>query len=297
VNKIIRAWQFLSRHIGTGYGVAATLAAFVAPAGIYLQLHHYLPDDLAALLPVLVLVGCIVFFLAFAALSLIIRRRRGLHDQIYLPQAEIIEYKVYPYEAGSDLRRLSAFASQVFRGDTMDADIVQHAVAKGAAVGLRVTDADDNTMGFVDVFHLDPAMLEKWKRGQVRETDLKDDDFLTIPRTADPGARLELMFGAIYLKPHYELGLPFQLVDIGEAYLKQKCAHFDEIALYATIFSENGGRLARACRFKPNIEGVERQPYGGGHDLWIRRLRPNEPFRALRGVGGSREVVVTLEDS
>lgn len=278
----------------TGFGAAGALAAFVTPVAVYATGRHLLNADFANLTPLFVLAVCIVAFVIGGVGSTLYSRARGHRDQIYVPVSEVIEYKAYPYEPGSELRKLSSFASDVFHGDTMDAEIVQEAVASGAAIGLRVTDARDLTIGFIDVFHLEGGTLEKWKRGQIQETVLKSADFVTIPKNPGADEKLELMFGAVYLKPPYELGLPFQLVDIAENFVRRRCAGFSEVIIHATIFRDNGLRLARACGFKQSIVGEERKPYGGGHDLWTRRMRPGEPCRALRGIGGTREVLLTL---
>lgn len=293
MNFIAHAWALLSRHVGKGFAWAVGLAAFVVPLGALAVHYGYLSDVGADLLPVEVLVACVAFLIITAAVSSAYWRWQSAEVQFDLPRVERVEYKAHPYEEGSELRKLTSFAQKIFDGDTMDAETVQMAVAKGAAIGIRVTDSEDNTIGFVDAFHLDGEVLDKWKKGQIRETDIKPSDFQPIPPAPGPEAKLELMFGAIYLKKPYDAGLTWLVVGLAEAKLRSKCAGYREVALYATIFKDEGGDLARILGFKRLIVGAERRPYGGPHDLWVWRIRPDEPSRTRRGVGSGREVVVT----
>ncbi len=113
-------------------------------------------------------------------------------------------YRAYTYKPGSDLKRLSEFAHKVFKGDTMKAEIVQYAVKKRAATGLRLTDAKGDNVGFLDVFHFTENAMEQWKNGDLPEDALREEDFRKFPAK---GRTLDLAMGAIYLKPGVERGV------------------------------------------------------------------------------------------
>ncbi len=63
--------------------------------------------------------------------------------------AVAVVYTAYPYNPDySHLRKFSAFASKVFKGDTMSAEVVRYAVNEKCAVGIGLTDEKGREIGF-----------------------------------------------------------------------------------------------------------------------------------------------------
>lgn len=217
------------------------------------------------------------------------RERRG---HVHTGARETVTYRAHAYKPGSDLKRLSEFAHKVFKGDTMKAEIVQHAVKKGAATGLRLTNAKGDNVGFLDVFHLTEDAMEEWKNGNILESALCEKHFRKIP---SKGQKLDLAMGAIYVKPGVDRGVAHQFANIGELFLRKTFPKFRVINLYATIFAPDGERIAKLYKFEISKNAKDRTgQHANGHDLRLRVIDLARMAHQIGGVGGARHVVIEV---
>ena len=95
-----------------------------------------------------------------------------------------------------------------------------------------------------------------------------------------PGQRrgkLELVVGALYINAgnsHRNLGMAQNLIDAARDYIETECVGFNEVVVYATIFSEAGKRWAKLSEFTQVLAGKNRGVAGGGHDVYRWSLFP-----------------------
>ena len=281
----------------TAWGIAGSLIMFISPLAS-LAFRGHVPPEVAAILPyaVLVSVACLLFlvWLATYAWSAVF----GAADHVRVPELDTVIYATFPYQADSHLRALSSFAHKVFHGDTMPADVVQHAVASRCAVGVRLTDRSGRDAGFFDVFRLRKESLRMWLDGRLSEPELKESDFEPLICGPDHETALELIVGGIYIEPAIakeEPSLVFQLAEMAESYLWKACPAWDEIRLYSSIFSAQGERLASLYGFSKSIYKEHRHGAGVNHDVWLRTLRRQDPPRVVRGLGGRHNVILEMK--
>jgi len=283
----------------SAWGITGTLLMFVSPIAS-LAFRGQVPEEISDLLPYIVVVtAAACMFLAWL-ISYVWQTAFGEASHLNVPQLETVVYPVYLYYPDSDLRGLSAFAQKAFGGDTMNADIVQYAVAKNCALGLRLADESGRNAGFFDVFHLGKDALQAWLEGRLAEPDLKPSDFEPISRPGPESKVLELIVGAIYIQPQLsksEPSLAFQFAELAQSYLFKAYPDWDEIRLFATIFSKPGERLATLYGFRKSIHKEHRKGVGIQHDVWVRTIRRTEPPRVVRGLGGQRNVILELKNS
>jgi hypothetical protein len=221
-------------------------------------------------------------------------------EHIHVPELDIVVYTAYPYTADSHLRALSAFAHKAFKGDTISADIVQHAVAKKCAAGMRLSDAAGRDIGFFDVFRLRADALQRWLDGRLPETELKDTDFEPLARPSHKSETLELIIGAIYIEPKSAKADPtlaFQLAELAQSHLWKACPGWHEVRLYSSIFSESGERLATLYGFTKSTFKEDRKGAGASHDVWVRTIRRADPPRIVRGLGGRHNVIMQVKNA
>jgi hypothetical protein len=195
------------------------------------------------------------------------------------------------------LAELSKFASQVFGGDTMRAEVVRDVVGKRAALGVRLTDIGGKNIGFFDVFHLRPDALLDWLEGKLQEPGMDGSHFEPIPKPLGDDAILELIVGAIYIAPQYsksETGLAVAFAECCQRYLWQRCAGFSEIVLYASIFKPEGERLARIYDFENYKVGGNRAGPAKKHDVLKRVLSIDDPIKVRHGLGGTDHFTIAM---
>ncbi|HEY4274914.1 MAG TPA: hypothetical protein VGM68_05480 [Rhizomicrobium sp.] len=235
---------------------------------------------------------CIVFFSAIMLVSKLVSAWREKRGHVHVAARETVTYRAHPYAPGSALYGLSDFAHKAFKGDTMDRDIVQHAVKIGAATGLRLTDAQGANVGFLDAFHFTDTAMDDWMNGDLSEAEMEQSHFRKIPAK---GKILNLAMGAIYLKPGVERGVAHHFANIGELFLRKSFPKFERINLYATIFAKDGERIAKLYKFDMSKEARHRNgPHANGHDLRLRIINLDEMAHLTGGVGGARHVVIEV---
>lgn len=241
---------------------------------------------------IIAFLACILVISAIMLFSKLLSVWREKKGHVHAGARETVTYRAHAYKPGSDLKRLSEFAHKVFKGDTMKAEIVQQAVKKGAATGLRLTDAKGDNVGFLDVFHFSEDALEQWKNGDLPEDALREEDFRKIPLK---GQTLDLAMGAIYLKPGVERGVAHQFANIGELFLRKSFPKFRRINLYATIFAPDGERIAKLYKFEISKKAKDRSGrHANGHDLRLRVIDLDRMPHLIGGVGGARHVVIDV---
>lgn len=280
----------------TAWGIAGSLIMFVSPLAS-LAFRGHVPPEVAAFLPYAVLLSVASLLLLIWLASYAWHAAFGTPEHVIVPELDTVIYATFPYQADSHLRALSSFAHKVFQGDTMPADIVQHAVASRCAVGVRLTDRSGKDAGFFDVFRLRKESLRLWLDGRLSEPELKDTDFEPLARAPENETVLELIVGGIYIEPAIakeEPSLVFQLAELAESYLWKACPGWEEIRLYSSIFSAQGERLASLYGFSKSIYKQHRHGAGVNHDVWVRTLRRNDPPRVVRGLGGRHNVILEM---
>ena len=283
----------------TAWGVAGTILVFASPIAS-LAFSGHMPPELSAAFPFVVFISVAgsLFLIWLATYAWHVAYGGNIH--VVVPELDTVVYSAYPYSADSRLRRLSAFANKAFEGDTMNADVVQYAVAEKCAVGMRLTDEAGRDIGFFDVFRLREDALQKWLRGSLSEPELKPSDFEPLARPCEDGETLELIVGAIFIEPiaaKAEPSLAFQLAEISQDRLWKACPGWDEIRLYSSIFSAPGERLASLYKFTKSIDREDRKGKGAGHDVWVRTIRRRDPPRIVRGLGGRRNVIMEVKET
>jgi hypothetical protein len=251
-----------------------------------------IPEWLKEFSPLITLLICALVFSAVMLISKLLSVWHAKKGHVHVDVRETVTYRAYPYQPGSNLYGLSDFAAKVFKGDTMNREIVQYAVKIGAAAGLRLTDAQGTNVGFLDAFHFTDAVMEKWMNGDLPEDALREEDFRKIPAK---GPVLNLALGAIYLKPGVERGVAHQFANIGELFLRKSFPKFRRINLYATIFARDGERIAKLYKFEISKEARHRTGrHANGHDLRLRTIDLDEMPHVIGGVGGARHVVIEV---
>jgi hypothetical protein len=251
-----------------------------------------IPEWIKEFGPLITLTICILAFSAIMLVSKLVSAWREKKGHVHIAVRETVTYRAHPYAPGSHLYGLSDFAHKVFKGDTMDREIVQHAVKIGAATGLRLTDAQGANVGFLDAFHFTDAAMDHWMNGDLSEAEMREEHFRKIPAK---GKVLNLAMGAIYLKPGVERGVAHQFANIGELFLRKAFPKFERINLYATIFAKDGERIAKLYKFDISKEARHRTgSHANGHDLRLRKIDIDEMPHLIGGVGGARHVVIEI---
>lgn len=290
---LANVWDVLKTLSKSAWGAVGTLSLLTGALISYI-FRDRVNDDMKAALPFVCFAA--VFMLSGSVMvgRKLAERYAKKNGHIAFEDREIVTYHAYPYEADSNLRKLSAFAHEEFKGNTMAADMVQFAVRTNAAIGLRLADENGNNVGFLDVYHFRDDVLEKWINGTIAEENIGEDDFEPIPDNPKPGQKLHLVVGAILVKRKpFEPSPVTLLVAIAENYIRQVCAKFDHIVLYASIFDPNDGlRLARLSGFRDHRDKADRIPHGTKHDVMIRDIRRGDLPQILGGVGGRKRIVV-----
>ena len=288
--------QAVLAKLRTAWGIAGSVLMFVSPLAS-LAFRGHAPPEVDAILPYAVLLSVACLLLLIWLASYVWRAAFGTPDHVSVPEVDTVIYATFPYQADSHLRALSSFAHKVFQGDTMVADVVQHAVASHSAVGVRLTDRSGKDAGFFDVFRLRKESLRMWLDGRLSEPELKETDFESLARGPENETALELIVGAIYIEPAIakeEPSLVFQLAELAQSYLWKACPGWEEIRLYSSIFSTQGERLASLYGFSKSIYKEDRHGAGVKHDVWVRTLRRSDPPRVVRGLGGAHNVILEM---
>ena len=291
---LVEIWDAVVAKLRTAWGLAGSLLMFITPLAS-LAFRGRVPPEISAALPYVVLFSvAFLLFLVWLA-SYTWQTAFAANTHVHVPEVDTLYFGAFPYAADSHLRALSAFAHRIFDGDTMRADVVQHAVATNSAIGMRLTDQAERDIGFFDVFSLRKEALQMWLDGRLSEPELKQSDFEPIPADRYHDGPLELIVGAIYIEPKVaraEPSLVFQLADLAQMLLWKRCRGWDEIRIYTSIFSGQGERLAALYGFSKSIYKEHRTGSGANHDVWVRTLRSSDPARLIRGLGGRHNVVV-----
>ncbi len=281
-------------NLRTAWGFAGTLLIFITPIVTY-----YTTPYTTVILPIAVLfIVAALLFLVWLSSYVWRTYLTSASMHVTVPDVDTVVYSVFPYRADSHLRELSVFADKVFKGDTMNAAIVQYAVDSGCAAGMRLTNPSGEDAGFFDVFRLNKDALSKWLDGRLSEPEFKQSDFEPLTNQLGSQTTLELIVGAIYIDPatrKEEPGLAFQFADLAEEYLWKACSGWDEVRLYSSIFSGEGQRLASLYGFSKSIYMKDRQGAAARHDVWARTLRRSDPPRVIRGLGGRHNVVMEMK--
>ena len=285
--------------LGTAWGAAGTVLLFVAPIAS-LAFRGHVPPEIDVMLPFIVFLS-VAAFLFFIWLAWYVWQTVFADaEHVHVPDLETIVYTAYPYNADSHLRALSAFAHKAFHGDTISADIVQYAVAKKCAAGMRLTNAAGRDIGFFDVFRLRSDALQRWLDGTLPETDLKETDFEPLARPVRKGETLELIIGAIYIEPKTakaEPSLAFQLAEVAQNQLWKACPGWHQVRLYSSIFTDSGERLAELYGFTKSVYKEDRKGAGADHDVWVRTIRRADPPRVVRGLGGRHNLIMQVKNA
>jgi hypothetical protein len=286
-------WHVITTIAKKSWGAVSAVTALVTLA-LTLFYHNYLkdkdiPDWAKEYIWPITLVFCVLLFSLLMLGATLVKawRRKGRH--IRVDKRELAVYDTHAYRAGRDLEQLSAFAHKAFKGDTMKAEIVQHAVQTGAAAGLRLTDAAGNNVGFADVFHFTDEAMEKWKNGDLAEDALRKSNFRKIPAK---GETLDLAFGGIYVDPAADRGLAIHFANCAQQFLRERFAKFRQVNIYATIFSDEGEILAAYCGFDIALKAKKRGPHANGHDLRLLTIDPKRAWDPINAVGGRRHIVI-----
>jgi hypothetical protein len=283
--------------LNTASGIVGTLVIFITPLASF-AFRGNVPDQIRDVLPLIVFCSVAALLFVFWLMSYAWQALFASHDYIFLPKMETVVYPVVPYSSDSHLNALSLLAGKLFGGDTMRPEVVQHAVASKCAVGLRLTDQTQRTIGFVDVFRLQPDSLQAWLYGRLSETQLKDSDFRPLAEGNQSGETLELILGAIYIEQktlRREPRLAFQLAELAQDHLWKTCPGWEKIRIYSSIFSESGQELAALYGFAISIFKKDREGAGKDHDVWARTSRRSDPPRTLSGLGGRRNIVMQVK--
>ena len=184
------------------------------------------------------------------------------------------------YTGDAELAQLSKFANTAFgntAGDTMAAEVVRQVVRSEAAIGLRLTTASGRNIGFFDAYHFRAEVLRKWIDGGIRESELTAADFEPIAPAPKKGARkLELAIGGIVVfGSASDENLAHVFTDLAQDYLESTLAGYDQITLYATIFSDWGGDLANDHGFQPcKHRSARLLPVAQKYDVVAKSIRP-----------------------
>lgn len=279
-----------------------SIASIITTAGVHAIFSDFLKN--AAMLeavkdyiPLLTLLGCFIVLFTFAVILQLWESRGDGTPQVPADHRPIVTYRVFPYRPGEDLERLSEFAHKVFEGDTMKAEIVQHAVRMKAAVGLRLTNPQGENVGFLDAFHFTEDIMQQWMNGDIAEDALRKEDFRKIPAR---GEELDLAVGAIYVARRSAAnhtvhpGVAHHFANIGELFLRKSFPKFHRINLYATIFP-SGKRIANDYKFAVKTAAAKRTGrYANGHDLRLKMIDLDSMPHLIGGIGGGERIIVEL---
>jgi len=191
------------------------------------------------------------------------------------PNVPVRRFRAIPYSLTSDLdmKELSAFAAESFKGDTIPADVVLGAVRGGCLLGLRITPENGSkNIGFFDVIHFREDIFNAWLNGDIDESALRPEHFVPIDQSASAKSPLKLAVGALYLRRRgltADWHLTQAFVGAAKEYLEEALPHTN-VELYATMFSEDGARWADLMGFKPHIDAAKRRGLAKAHDVWVR---------------------------
>jgi len=235
-----------------------------------------------------------------------LKQRGPIEDFPKLPKQEYFAI-AYSDSSDQDLLELSKFSTEFFGDDTVPADVLLQAVHNGSVLGLRLTTEDrKHNVGFLDVIHFRDDILKKWISGDESEEQLQPDQFEQIDLVKPSAPHLKLAIGALCVK-HATIAADFHrtaaFVNAGIEYLKRKCARYEEVTLYATIFNEAGGkRWAEETGFTLHLSAQRRLGLGRKYDVYELSLKnalsDGAVFKGssstFRSVGRKYEYVVHL---
>jgi hypothetical protein len=277
------------RIIRLTYSIAALLAALLVSNLFDALLREFSISPFAVTaIKYAMLVFFVAFLLQFAWLALDVAF--GKDPKMPPPPRVETEVRITarPYRGvtasraseGVALTKLTEIAETEFEGDTIRPEVVQAAVINGCALGLQVKDQEGNDVGFFDFYHLKGDVLAEWLKGQVFERKLTAEDFEPISTAKARGDQtLELFVGAIVLKhrnPVYNFYFGPLLAAAAKHHLASELTGFEQVHIYASIFSKAGRRYAQVFAFEPHISGADRGRGGGGHDVYFSSFRPGD---------------------